>query len=193
MADGEGHERPEFASLSGSRKRSRDERKWKKTVAKEKRNSGKQYTSAYTGKEVAERKVGTPCGCRMGCFDLVGQANIEVIFNDFWKSGKWDIQTAYIKKHTTSKSVKRRRTDAVDKQKNCTRAYHVSVDNIPVTVCKTAFANIHGISRARVDRALASVTATGVLIQDQRGKTRLHGTISEESTGKSLEHIKGKV
>ncbi|KAK4318275.1 hypothetical protein Pmani_010685 [Petrolisthes manimaculis] len=117
MADGEGHERPEFASLSGSRKRSRDERKWKKTVAKEKRNSGKQYTSAYTGKEVAERKVGTPCGCRMGCFDLVGQANIEVIFNDFWKSGKWDIQTAYIKKHTTSKSVKRRRTDAVDKQK----------------------------------------------------------------------------
>ncbi|KAK3892077.1 hypothetical protein Pcinc_004045 [Petrolisthes cinctipes] len=39
MADGEGHERPEFASPSGSRKRPRDERKWKKTVAKEKRNS----------------------------------------------------------------------------------------------------------------------------------------------------------
>ncbi|KAK4305930.1 hypothetical protein Pmani_013757 [Petrolisthes manimaculis] len=99
MADGEGHERPEFASLSGSRKRSRDERKWKKTVAKEKRNS----------------------------------------------------------------------------------------------VCKTAFANIHGISRARVDRALASVTATGVLIPDQRGKTGLHGKISEERTVKSLEHIQGKV
>ncbi|KAK3892060.1 hypothetical protein Pcinc_004029 [Petrolisthes cinctipes] len=39
MADGEGHERPEFASPSGTRKRPRDERKWKKTVAKEKRNS----------------------------------------------------------------------------------------------------------------------------------------------------------
>ncbi|KAK3883280.1 hypothetical protein Pcinc_012409 [Petrolisthes cinctipes] len=81
MADGEGHERPEFASPSGSRKRPRGERKWKKTVAKEKRN----------------------------------------------------------------------------------------------TVCKTAFSNIHGISKGRVDRALASVTATDVFIPDQRGKVGLHG------------------
>ena len=58
MADGVGHERPEFASPSSSQKQPIDERKWKKTVAKEKHNLGKQNTSAYTGEEVAERTVG---------------------------------------------------------------------------------------------------------------------------------------
>ena len=58
MADGLGHERPEFASPFSSQKRPIDERKWKKTVAKEKRHLGKQYTSAYTEEEVAERTVG---------------------------------------------------------------------------------------------------------------------------------------
>ena len=58
MADGVGHERPEFASPSSSQKRPINERKRKKTVAKEKRNLGKQNTSAYTGEEVAEHPVG---------------------------------------------------------------------------------------------------------------------------------------
>ena len=58
MTDGEGHERSEFASPSSSQKRPIDERKWKKTLAKEKDNLGKQNTSAYTGEEVAEHTVG---------------------------------------------------------------------------------------------------------------------------------------
>ena len=57
IAGGEGHERPEFASPSNSQKLPIDEWKWKKTAAKEKRNLGKQNTSAYTGEEVSEHAV----------------------------------------------------------------------------------------------------------------------------------------
>ena len=58
MADGVGHERPEFVSPSSSQKRLKDERQWKKTVAIEKPNLGKQNTSAFTEKDVSEHPVG---------------------------------------------------------------------------------------------------------------------------------------
>ena len=57
MADSEGHVRPEFASPSSSQKQPIDEQKWKKTVAKEKPNLGKQNICAYTGEEVSEHAV----------------------------------------------------------------------------------------------------------------------------------------
>ena len=44
-------------SLFYPQKRPIDERKWKKTVAKEKPNLGKKNTSAYTGEEVSEHAV----------------------------------------------------------------------------------------------------------------------------------------
>lgn len=191
MADDEGREPPEFASPSGARKRPRDERKWKKNVAKHNRNLGLHYTSAYTGKEVSARNVGPPCGCSMKCFDIVGQDNINLIFNDFWKSGKWEVQTAYIQKHTTTNAVKRRRCKDPEKQRSCTRAYHVSINNIQINVCKTAFAHIHGISKPRVDRALNSRTASDVLIPDQRGRSGTHGKVADERTAKIKEHING--
>lgn len=88
----------------------------------------------------------------------MGHANIEAIFKDFWVLGSWDTQTAYIQKQTTTVAVKRRRTDNRDQQKGCTRYYHVAVDDIPITVCKAAFANIRGISRQRLDRAQKNET-----------------------------------
>ena len=119
----------------------------------------------------------------------MGRANIEEIFKDFWASGSWNTQTAYIQKQTTTVPVKRRRTENLDQQKACTRYYHVNVDDTPVTVCKIAFANIHGISRQRVDQAQKSKTVTGVPIADRRGTTGNHGKISLDRREKIINHI----
>lgn len=100
---------------------------------------------------MAARGVGSPCNCSVNGFDLVGHAIIEAIFRDFWASGSWNTQTAYVQKQTTTVAVKRRRTNNMDNQKGCTRFYHVPVDDADITVCKTAFVNIHGISRQRLN------------------------------------------
>ena len=74
MADDEGQEGPGLASPSGSRKRPRNDRKWKKVLLK---GSVTKVKRTHTGKHVAERTVGPPCDCR------VGQDNINAIFTDF--------------------------------------------------------------------------------------------------------------
>ncbi|CAL4192676.1 unnamed protein product, partial [Meganyctiphanes norvegica] len=142
--------------------------KWKKTMAKSSRNLGLEYTSVRTNKRIEARKIGPPCTCSFKCFEKVGQINIKTIFNDYWSSGSWDAQTAYLQKRTTTNPVKRRRKDTA--VKGCTRSYHVSVDIALMPVCKTAFANIHGISMSRVDRAQSNMTASGVPIKDRRGQ-----------------------
>lgn len=180
---------PPHTTPSNARKRPWNESRWKKRVAKRERNLGHEYTSVNTGKENAARGVGPPCNCSINCFDLVGHANIESIFRDFWASGSWNTQTAYIQKQTTTVAVKRRRTNNVENQKGCTRYYHVTVDDTDITVCKTAFANIHGISRQRLDRAQKNKTSSGVLIPDRRGTTGSHGKILAERREKAINHI----
>lgn len=135
------------------------------------------------------RQVGPPCNCVNKCYDNVGHDNIANIFNDYWASGSWDTQTAYIQKQTTTHQVKRRRAQNPESCKMHTRYYHVTVDDIPITVCKTAFANIHGISKSRIDRAYNNMTVSSVPIPDRRGKTGYHGKIDRERSVKVIEHI----
>lgn len=101
-----------FTSSSGARKRPSKEKEWKKNVAKKQRNLGLQYESQKTKRNVEARKIGDPCNCQRKCFDIVGNINIENLFREYWASGDWDTQTAYLQKHTTFVAVKRRRTKA---------------------------------------------------------------------------------
>ena len=184
---------PLFASPSGVRKRSRNEAEWEKNVAKRRRNLGLAYTSHTTKKAVSGRTIGQACKCSKKCFDIVGYENIQQLFKDFWDTGDWDMQTAYLQKQTSISAVKRRRTNNPETQRDHTRVYYVTVVGQPVQVCKEAFASIHGIGRARLDRAQRKKTSTGVPLKDQRGKNGgkngSHGKTDDSRTGKVLAHI----
>ncbi|KAK4308972.1 hypothetical protein Pmani_019377 [Petrolisthes manimaculis] len=190
MSDSETEAAEDFTTPSGVRRRPRNEDKWKRNIAKKRRNHGIEYISINSGKMIRGRQVGPRCSCAKKCFDLVGEVNIQQLFTEYWASGDWDIQTAYLQKQTTKVPVKRRRTNNEENMHICVRLYHVIVEDTPITVCKDAFASIHGISKSRIDRSLTKVTASNVPVKDQRGKNGDHHKVSEEVAKTVIEHIK---
>lgn len=190
MSGSETEAAEDFTAPSGVRKRPRNKDKWKRNIAKQRRNLGLDYTSGKNGKKIRARHIGPPCSCAKKFFDLVGEINIQQLFTEYWASGDWNVQTAYLQKQITVVPVKRRRTNNKDKTRVCTRLYYVIVDGIPITVCKYAFASMHGISKSRMDRSLTKVTASNVPVTDQRGKNGGHHKVSEEVAKTVIEHIK---
>lgn len=61
---------------------------WKKENAKSRRNAGKSYVSAITGKTVKGKKfiVSNKC-CPKKCFGQVDAVNQEGFYNSFWAVG----------------------------------------------------------------------------------------------------------
>ena len=55
--------------------------KWKRNIAKRRRNEGKKYVSAKTGKTVETRKIGP--ACIDGCFTRVTMDVVKNIFDKF--------------------------------------------------------------------------------------------------------------
>ena len=141
------------SSPSGALKRPRNEDQWKSNAAKKQRNLGLEYLSPKNDKIVPARSVGQPCGCKKNCFDRVGLENIHQIHKQYWASGDWNIQTAYLQSHTAEMDVKRRY--GASAKRTCTRQYHVVVASEKIIVCKKAFASIHGINPTRPHNALA--------------------------------------
>ena len=134
---------PDLSSPSQARVRPRHKQKWKKSMAKTKRNLGQEYISVKTGKSVVARTIGRPCSCRKKCFQRVGEENIKEIFSDFWNSGSWDLQTSYIQKLISITKVKRKPTCSPSKQRTCARIYTVRVSGEYIEICKTAFVSMH--------------------------------------------------
>lgn len=155
---------------SGTLKRSRKLPQWKRNQAKKLRNMGQSYISTSTGMFVPARKIGPPCLCPKGCYEKVGEENISALFNNYWNSGSWDIQTAYIQERTHISAVKRYRTNDPAKMRSCSRTYSVCISGEEFPVCKKAFAHIHGIGVHRLDRALDNKTNTSITVPDRRGK-----------------------
>ena len=189
MADDNRDANPDLNSPSQATIRRRRKPTWKKNVVKVKRNLGKEYVSTNTGKLVSERKIGPPCSCKKHCYDKVGDQNIKDIFDNYWASGDWMLQTSYIQKQVSLIYVKSKPKGSPSKQKTCTRIFNVLVMNEPIQVCKQAFVNMHGISRSRVDKALSKMTATGMPLPDLRGKHNAHPCIQESRILLAISHV----
>ena len=176
-------------SLYSKRRRNQDN--WKKTIAKKARNSGKAYVSAVTNRPVSARAIGAECSCQDKCFEKLGNENISAIFDDFYASGCWDTQTAYIQKQTVVKAVKRHRTNDISKQRSNSKENYVKPKDksCPVKVCKKAFASIHGISVSRIDRAQKNKTSSDIPIKDRRGLYGSHNAVSIEKKNLVIKHI----
>ena len=38
----------------------------------------------------------TPCGCKLKCFEQVGDKQCKLFFDNFWKLANFDVQNAYL-------------------------------------------------------------------------------------------------
>ncbi|XP_076069644.1 uncharacterized protein LOC143041537 [Oratosquilla oratoria] len=157
-----------------SRKRQRCPDKWIKNQNKAKCNRGEAYTSHTTKKKVGERRVGSPCSCPAKCFTKIGDDNVEAIFKAYWDLANHDAQSNYLAFRVVETPVKRPRKKqdgSTESKRQCTRNYSVLVSGMVVTVCKTAFLNIHGISDKRVRNVSVKTKAspTGTPTADKRG------------------------
>ena len=100
---------------------------WARTSNKRGRDSGKEYLSSYTQQQVPARVVGPPCRCN--CFDRVGPANINDIFENFWNIGNYDLQNNYLSKLVSSTVVKRSRVGGSPSRKLSNINYTVIFNN----------------------------------------------------------------
>ena len=154
---------------SKGRKRVRNVSQWKKVKTKKLRDSGKEYVSRSNGKKVASRKVGP--ACNDGCFDKVGRAAIQSIFENFWALESYDKQTAYLQKLMDSVPVKRRRVPLGKDPpvRSQTVLYSVVYEDKTYSVCKKGFMSIFQIGRKRVANVLKKLTIIGTPVPDKRG------------------------
>ena len=188
-APAEAPESPEAAGEAPKMRKRKEEGKWKKNIAKKKRNSGEEYVAHKSDKIVPARRVGDPCGCPKDCFGKVGDDAIQRIFKNYWNMGSHNAQSAYITKMVTSKEVKNPSVGDSSRRK-ATREYTVNVDNETVVVCKKAFLSMHNVSDKRVRNVLANVGETGVAPTDRRGQGPSINKQDEEMRNLGSEHIK---
>ena len=174
---------------SGARKRPCNPTSWKQNAAKKARNSGLEYLSPRSGRMVAARKVGEPCGCTKNCFDAVGIGAIQAIHSEYWALNDHSLHTAFIQKYVELVDIKRHYTSVVSSQRSCMRQYFFKVADKQVNVCKKAFVSVLGVTLGRVDNAVKSQTASGVLKPDGRGKHSNHSRVPEERLQLVKDHI----
>ena len=113
----------------------------------------------------------TPCGCRLKCFEAVGDEHRIKLFDSFWKLASFDVQNTYLTGCVSISEVHRRYSPRGESsRRQFSREYSVrNATMCSIPVCKTAFLRIHGVSNGRLSRALKAVQG-GTPHQDQRGK-----------------------
>lgn len=138
--------------------RARNEDKYERNKWKRKRNSGHEYFCPKTMKTVEARKLGPPCSCEQNCRQKLNNTE-ELIFNQFWKLGSYDLQNSYLfgcihvgkKKRSYKKKSKRQQST-----RKFSARYFVQIDGAHVKICKREFMNLHGLqnSRGRFDNII---------------------------------------
>ena len=99
----------------------------------------------------------------------IGNENVKVIFDIFWKIGNFDLQNAHLSKLVSCTEPKSRITDRPSRKLRNIN-YTVIQNNKVISVCRTAFYSIHGITERRVRTVLDKQGPTGVTGTDGRGK-----------------------
>nr|CAI5865914.1 unnamed protein product [Callosobruchus analis] len=137
----------------GTRRKYRDETKWKRNVRKKQRNSGQEYTNAK-GKVIESKKFdSSDCSCTRECHRLVVLDHREKLFSAFYSLANFDLQTSYLcGRIKLSKKVKHNeKSESLHKDVLTTRL-------------------VLKVSDGRLSRALKGLQDNGVPSTDKRGK-----------------------
>lgn len=121
----------------------------KREETKRKRNFCLEYTSV-TGKTYNKREIGEDCKCPKNCYVRLCEGDKDIVFNEFWKYGNYDLQNLYWHGRIKTSKVKHRYTKSGDEsRRNNTMSYTILKNTEEVNVCKKAFINIHGLQKSR--------------------------------------------
>ena len=121
------------------------------------RNSGQAYQykvkcDPETVINVPAKKVGSPCTCKMRCFDKLGQETITKIFKEYWELANYDLQNANLQSKMKKHDIKPKRRGAPEPKRSGSFSYFLKKSGVedPIRVCKAAFISMHGISKHKV-------------------------------------------
>ncbi|XP_050497716.1 uncharacterized protein LOC126878867 [Diabrotica virgifera virgifera] len=184
IIDAENHEeiQNDTEEPTNSRKRKRDENKWKKNVRKRLRNSGQEYLSVK-GTTVREKEFRFfECKCNFKCKTKFISEKREEIHKYFYNLKDWKLQTMYIQSHVKVSEVKRKRTKNETSKRNFSHHYFFPISNVnTIEVCKNVFKHTLRISDQRISHAILKTTP-----DDMRGKHEPHN----KTKISTREHIK---
>lgn len=174
-----------------TRKRTKNQDKWKKNKAKRLKNSGKSYRSS-SGKIIASKKMGLPCTqkCRLSCSEKIPESLRTDLFKKYWASSSLQRQRDYLSSCIEHPQVKYRRVSGAHaRQPNCT--FKFFLDGMEIYVCKTFLVNTLGITTRTIRSVIESkYKGNGILFEDKRGKHTNHKKFDEEIRKSVEDHIK---
>lgn len=189
MREGESMDCENIAPVRGrGRKRVRNEKKWKRNVAKTRRNMGLSYVSS-SGKIRSEKLIKPGCSesCKFKCHSKILQEDREHIFHSYWKLGDVNKQRYFLSKHAVQ-VYKRVRTSNASRRTFSVK-YNLPVPSraVSVRVCKTFFLHTLSISDRVVRTVLSNISNIGVCQEDKRGR---HATRPNKTTELSKSFVR---
>lgn len=120
------------------RKRFREPDKHIKSLRKQRRNTGQEYT---TGKTVPAKTFSDEnCNRQKKCFEKISALERKKNFEKFWMMGDFTAQNAFMCGLVKQKEIKRARVrDGSKASKTVSNYYYVYTGNISHNVCKQYF------------------------------------------------------
>ena len=165
MADGEGE--LQLSSCEKSRKRARNDDKWKRKCAKICRNLGQEYISDKTNKLVPAKRQGVGCNCNARAevanvkwckYHVLTQNERDDIFREFYAIGDYNAQNAFlfglISQNECSDIYVKKRVNKNTSRRHVSFIYHVkNCNGRQIRVCSKGFCDVFGISKRRLSTA----------------------------------------
>ena len=145
------------------------------------KDSGKEYET-YKGEiRTAKSSPNISCRCNLKCSTRLSSTQQQRTFDEFYKLKSHDTQK-YL--YGLIKKVQINRKRIRGSNRSVTYQYHVRLTaGIELRVCKKAFCEIHCIDRKRVDGLCKKLSASEIIVSDNRGKHTVHA-ISDENREK---------
>ena len=179
------------------RKRKRSIADWKANKRKYLRDHGMEYTSVRGDSVSAKtfRGLSDKC-CALKCGSRLTEKQGREIFDSFWALGSNDSQSTFVAGCVQQRPVCSHRVHQPGTRnapsKQFVRKYVLPLSAGAITVCKTTFLSVLGVSAGRVDRVLQSSRQNGGIPQtDRRGRyVQSRHTIPTSCTEAVMEHIK---
>ncbi|XP_072400529.1 uncharacterized protein [Diabrotica undecimpunctata] len=173
-----------------SKKRSREPNMWKRNQRKLRRSKGEEYINVK-GNIVERRSRGGPCQCRFKCFEGISEETLDKIFTSFYEIGDKEQQDIYLGGLIQTRNVDRRRPKGGGGvPRGQTFLYKIKRGIFEKKVCKTAFMNIHAITKSRVERIATHMASQIVGPKDMRGRHETRPNKIPDQIIKSIEdHI----
>lgn len=159
---------------------------WKRYNSSKLRNKGKKYTDRK-GRVHEEKKVKMyNHECRYNCNVNVSEAKRQVIFDQYWGLGNWELQSSYLNSAIVLEQPRKKIANAV-RRKSFSCQYYLG----KARVCKEFFLKTLDISNKRITNIASKKKGSDTCIspRDKRGHKVPANKVVKEKVDLVKEHI----